>query len=236
MELIGKIFNFFKRKLIGLLSHDIHYQNFSYSQEGEDLILQRIFNDRKDGFYIDIGAHHPKRFSNTYIFYKKGWRGINIDPMPGSMSSFNKYRNGDINLEIGISSKEQELKYFIFNERALNTFNAIEAELKVFENPNKYFLKETKIIKTYSLATILNKYLKESQVIDFLSVDVEGLDLEVLKSNDWNKYKPNYILVEELRSTLEEVFSKSDVFNFFNELGYSLVSKTVNTSIYKKND
>jgi hypothetical protein len=64
----------------------------SYSQEGEDMILQRIFENQPCGFYVDVGAHHPKRFSNTYFFYKKGWRGINIEAMVGSRQLFNKMR------------------------------------------------------------------------------------------------------------------------------------------------
>lgn len=75
-----------------------------YSQEGEDLLLSRILGDKKDGFYVDVGAHHPFRFSNTYLLYKQGWRGINIDAMPGSMKLFNRFRPRDINIECGVAS------------------------------------------------------------------------------------------------------------------------------------
>jgi len=68
----------------------------SYSQEGEDMILRRLFEKQLTGFYVDVGAHHPKRFSNTYFFYKQGWHGINIDAMPGSMKLFEKIRPRDI--------------------------------------------------------------------------------------------------------------------------------------------
>ena len=95
----------------------------SYSQEGEDMILNKIFEFKKNGFYIDIGAHHPKRFSNTYFFYKKGWMGINVDAKPGSMYLFNKIRPRDINLEIGLNNEKSVLKYYSFNEPALNTFD-----------------------------------------------------------------------------------------------------------------
>ena len=74
----------------------------SYSQEGEDMVLYRIFEKQKSGFYVDIGAYHPKRFSNTYFFYKRGWRGINIEPNPEAIKLFKKYRVGDINLEMGV--------------------------------------------------------------------------------------------------------------------------------------
>ena len=85
------------------------YSLKSYSQEGEDMILKRFFEGKQRGFYVDVGSHHPKRFSNTYFFYKTGWRGINIDPMPGSMKLFDKIRTRDINLECGIFESEDEL-------------------------------------------------------------------------------------------------------------------------------
>lgn len=72
---------------------------------------------------MDVGAHHPKRFSNTHYFYKKGWRGINIDAMPGGMRLFRKIRPKDINLEIAISDKKRVLTYYVFNDHALNGFS-----------------------------------------------------------------------------------------------------------------
>ena len=95
----------------------------SYSQEGEDMILRRLFENQTKGFYVDVGAHHPIRFSNTYFFYKKGWRGINIDAMPGSMKLFNKIRPRDINIEKAISDKKEVLTYYVFNDPALNGFS-----------------------------------------------------------------------------------------------------------------
>ena len=98
------------------------WQRSSWSQEGEDLILARIFGDKPDGFYVDVGAHHPQRFSNTYYFYRRGWRGINIDAMPGSMLAFNRLRPLDINIELGIGSQPGKLNFYMFNEPALNGF------------------------------------------------------------------------------------------------------------------
>ena len=85
----------------------------SYSQEGEDMILRRLFERKDKGVYIDVGAHHPKKFSNTYYFYKKGWSGINLDAMPGSMLRFDKVRPRDLNIETAISDTKETLKYFI---------------------------------------------------------------------------------------------------------------------------
>lgn len=172
------------------------YDTKSFSQEGEDLILKRIFEHTKQGFYIDVGAHHPFRFSNTYLFYKQGWRGINIDAMPDSMKLFKRFRPKDINLEIPIGAKEGELEYFIFNEPALNTFDSLKVEPIL--QKSCYKLIKTQKLPIKPLHQILNQHLSAHQNIDFMSIDVEGLDYEVLSSNDWQKYRPKILLVEAL--------------------------------------
>lgn len=187
----------FAKKVIPLIKNGLKmYSTKSFSQEGEDLILKRIFERQKDGFYVDVGAHHPFRFSNTYIFYQRGWRGINIDAMPNSMSSFNKYRPRDINLEIPVGKSGSKLKYHIFNEPALNTFD--ETRIEDIIKKTEYTLIEKIEISIQSLKEILDVYLPKGQKIDFMSIDVEGLDLEVVQSNDWEKYRPKILLVESL--------------------------------------
>ncbi len=209
------------------------YSNLSYSQEGEDLVLKRIFGEQKTGFFVDIGAHHPKRFSNTYIFYLQGWRGINIDPLPGTKALFDKERPEDINIEVGISEIENELTYYAFNEPALNTFDKVEAYKK--NELKHYFIKEETIIKTYPLSSILEKHLNPNQQIDFMSIDVEGLDLQVLKSNNWFKFKPRIILVEELRTSISQIIKESLTHSYLISLNYQLHYRTFNTSFYKLN-
>lgn len=209
-----------------------NYKTNSYSQEGEDLIIDRFFENQSTGFFIDIGAHHPRRFSNTYLLYQKGWQGINIDPMPGVMKLFNKERPKDINLEIGISREKNILKYYIFNEKALNTFSESEAIIKSKINPTKYFIVNTININTYPLEKILDKYIDSSKKIDLMSIDVEGLDLDVLKSNDWNKHRPKIILIEELRTNIKALFKDSEINSFLEMQNYSLHFRTYNTSFY----
>lgn len=208
------------------------YATKSYSQEGEDMILRRIFEKQKTGFYVDIGAHHPKRFSNTYYFYKKEWRGINIDAMPGSMKLFWKMRPRDINLEIAVSDKKQELTYYMFNEPALNSFSKPLSKKR--DGKEKYKVCKEIKIKTLTLEEVLNNYLSKNMKIDFLSIDVEGLDFQVLTSNDWSKYKPNVILVEDLNFSFDNP-GNSKIYKFLIEKGYHLVAKTMNTLFYINN-
>lgn len=201
----------------------------SYSQEGEDMILRRIFEKQKTGFYVDVGAHHPKRFSNTYYFYKKGWRGINIDAMPGSMKFFQKIRARDINLEVAISNKKQELTYYMFNEPALNSFSKPLSKERDGKEEYKVY-KEIKI-KTLTLEEILDNYLPKDIKIDFLSIDVEGLDFQVLKSNNWYKYKPYVILIEALDFSFDNP-RNSKICRFLIGKKYHLLAKTFNTLIF----
>lgn len=94
-------------------------------QEGEDMILARYFESQSTtGFFVDIGAHRPKRFSNSYAFYRKGWRGINIDAMLVSMEIFKGDRKRDINIEIAISVEPHTMNYHIYNDPAMNSFSS----------------------------------------------------------------------------------------------------------------
>ncbi len=206
------------------------YKNNSFSQEGEDLILHKIFPDKTNGFYIDVGAHHPYRFSNTYYFYRKGWRGINIDAAPGSMKLFNKFRKRDINLEAAISNEEAELIFYKFNDPALNTF---DKDLALSRVGVKYRIIKEEIILTRNLKTILDNY--QVPQIDFMSIDVEGLELKVLESNDWNLYKPQILLVEFISTDLESIYD-TKLFKYVKSLEYTLFAKTYNTLFFSKNE
>ena len=216
-------------KLKGRLSYR-NYVNLSFSQEGEDLLLNRLLKGQEKGFYVDVGAHHPQRFSNTYKFYLLGWQGINIDPLPGTMAKFRQLRPRDINLELAISSEETELTYYSFDEPALNTFDPNEVRRKAEYDIHPVAEKN---IPTKKLSAVLDRYLPQGQQIDFVSVDVEGLDLAVLQSNNWEKYKPRFIIVEELWSDLERLLAESKLLTFLDTQGYSLLSKMYNSAIYK---
>ena len=210
------------------LFSDRNYYNVSYSQEGEDMILHKYFENKPSGFYVDIGAHHPKRLSNTYFFYKRGWRGINVDAMPGSMNTFNSLRKRDINLEIAVANVDKELTYYIFDEPAINGFSEEISEDRNLNSPYKIIDKIK--IRSEKLSSILEKYLPaDVKVIDFMSVDVEGLDLDVLKSNDWQKFRPKILLVELLNF---ESFDKDPISLFLISNGYKFQAKSFFTFFF----
>ncbi|MEQ8384400.1 MAG: FkbM family methyltransferase [Coleofasciculus sp. A1-SPW-01] len=206
------------------------YHSLSYSLEGEDMIISRFFTKKANGFYVDVGAHHPQRFSNTYRFYLQGWRGINIDPMPGSMDLFNQLRPRDINLEIAISEQREILTYYKLNDSALNGFcDKLSKEREKFLGCE--ILASLKM-PTQTLTEVLDKYLPPNQDIDFLSVDVEGLDLQVLKSNNWQRYRPLVVLAEDLNRFSLQRINESKVVSFMNQQDYQLYAKSVNTLIF----
>jgi len=208
------------------------YWTESYSQEGEDMILKRIFEFNENGFYVDVGSHHPKRFSNTYNFYKKGWKGINVDASPDSIETFNKMRSRDINIEAAVSDKPRELIFYRFSEPAINTFNPELAKEHI--EAGEELINEIKI-KTITLKELLWKYLPTFQEIDFMSIDVEGHDFEVLKSNNWKKYRPKFLLVELLHLSGFEQLTSNEIYKFLIENDYSLLAKTLNTYFFKDN-
>lgn len=212
-------------------NHLLDYSTKTYSQEGEDLILRKLFYGKEKGFYIDVGAHHPKRFSNTYYFYKKGWRGINIEARPGSKKLFDKLRPRDTNIEKAISCEPKDLKYYMFNDPALNGFNE-ENMLRLKDHP-KYKLIDTKIIKTTRLDVLLKEVISTDQQIDFMSIDVEELDYDVLKSNDWNLFRPKIILVEDPNYNFQ---NGSEISVFLESNNYKIFAKTFNTCFYSRNN
>lgn len=201
----------------------------SYSQEGEDMILKRIFGERKNGFYVDVGAHHPHRFSNTYVFYKSGWNGINIEPNPDIFKTFETDRRRDKNLQLGVSDREGLLTYYFFDEPALNTFDEEIVNSRLATTPYKVVGKSD--VPVERLDQILEKNLPQNCTIDFLSIDVEGFDLAVLKSNNWNIFRPKLVLVEALDQILEDAML-GEVCQFMKIQKYKLFAKTFNTFFF----
>jgi FkbM family methyltransferase len=206
------------------------YSNKSYSQEGEDMILRRIFRGQTQGFYVDVGAHHPRRYSNTYHFYRLGWSGINVEPNPDFAASFRAIRSRDINLQLGVAEHAGALRYYSFNEPALNTFDPELMKSRLTYPEVK--LVGTRDVEVRTLASILGSHLPEGRSVDFLTIDVEGLDFAVLKSNDWQRFRPKCVLVEVIGKTLDQVYG-SDISLYMRDRRYDLFAKTFNTVVFR---
>lgn len=206
-----------------------HSDIFS-SQEGEDILIKRLLKKiyNQKGFYIDIGAYDPVRFSNTFHFYLKGWNGINIDPNKKSIELFNKLRPRDINLNIGIGNNQETLEYFEFEEEAFNTFSKEQAE-NISKSSKTNFLGSS-IVPLDSIQNILKQYLPNNKDIIFMNIDVEGFELEVINSNDWSKYRPIIVCIEALEEKIDK-----EINIIMLEKKYLRVAKTKNTIFYIEN-
>lgn len=199
----------------------------SYSQSQEDLIIDKLLKKTKRGFYIDIGAYDPYRFNNTYRFYKKGWNGINIEPDNNNYLKFVKKRPKDINLNIGIGPKEGTFIFYKFFPDTLSTFYE--------KNANRYIKGGFKLVNKIKLPVkklsyVFSKYCSKKE-ISFISIDVEGNEIEILKSNNWNKYRPRIICVEAYTPFSEKKYSnkKSELERFMESKNYKLAYSNNNS-------
>jgi FkbM family methyltransferase len=194
------------------------FSKLSYSQFGEDLLVEVMLRKIENGIYVDIGAHHPRRISNTHLLNLKGWSGINVDLDPKLIERFLTERPKDISLVAALSDKEEVVRVRLFNEGAVNTIS--DAAVEAYKN--QWAIREEFEISSTTLKSLLDGHLPPGKRVNFLNVDVEGVDLKVLRGNDWNTYRPELVVVEiqglDLRRLLE-----SDIVRFMADVGYKMV-------------
>ncbi len=165
----------------------------SYSQNFEDIILNRALGDIHNGFYIDAGANDPTVASVTKHFYDNGWRGINIEPLPKHYKALCEQRPRDINLQVAVDSVAKKgILYEIEDVSGLSTLDKRLVERYRKEGFSVY----ERNIDVLTLQSIWEKYIDHEQSVHFLKIDVEGLEERVLKGIDLSKYRPWIILVE----------------------------------------
>lgn len=211
------------------------YKKESFSQCGEDLIVQYIFNLRgvTQPSYIDIGANHPFFISNTAMFYEQGCRGINIEANPEFHEIFNKHRPDDINLNIGISNKLEELDFYIMEDNTLSSFSKTECK-HMMQHGKK--LKEVRKTKLNTVSNILLEYF-ENKFPDFMSIDVEGMDFEILKSINFAQSFPKVICVEAADySPVGAGDRRNELIDFLVTKGYYEYANTNLNAIMVKNE
>jgi len=217
--------------LYKILRKERRFGTISFAQEGEDRVLQRFLCDQKKGFFVDVGAYHPFRFSNTYTFYRSGWNGINIDANQDAIALFNKFRPLDINVCAVIGLGKTRMTYVQFKEGALNTCSPNLA--MEYEQKSGHIVTKRSMVQPVQLRDVLNEHMPPGKEFSFLSVDVEGLDLEVLQSNDWDSYRPLLVLVEVLGvQTLNDV-ETTPIWKYMKDKGYFCAAKTFNTLFFK---
>ena len=209
---------------LSILKKKIYSPKKSYSFGGCDLLVDYIFKSKKRGFYLDVGCQHPVSNNNTYLLYKRGWNGMNIDLDPKNIRLFNLERPDEINICKCVSSDNSEKDLFFFHPGS--PINSLEK--KTTKDKSNFTLKK---IKTYTLNSILEDH--KILDIDYFNLDVEGHEIDILKDFDIKHYKPKVISVEFIDYQMKKLEFKnndinrvlqSDLYKYFISNDYHFVN------------
>jgi FkbM family methyltransferase len=200
-----------------------------WSQYGEDCVLSNWFPGRRDGFYVDVGAYHPTKGSNTYLLRRRGWRGVNVDLDEAKILAFRILRPGDVNVVAAVS--DRVIVRAVYSDKWYSTRATLSTEIATGTDAAAF--RRTREVTTTTLTAILDASPFRDRPIDLLSVDVEGEDLNVLRGLDFGRYKPALVLVERLSTELEDILD-SDLHRLLMTLGYRFANWVGYTLFYRR--
>jgi FkbM family methyltransferase len=198
----------------------------------EDVSIVKFFPKNEKGFFVDVGCFHPIKYNNTYRLYKKGWRGINIDIDAIKIEGFNWVRPKDQNICVAVSQEEGEVSYWS-NGFYTPTITLDENFAKSKEGKKYQYIKKT--TKSKPLTQIIDESSFANRRIDFLTIDVEGFDHEVLLSLDFEKYSPKLIAFESQMNRFSDIIEE-DSYKFLMSKGYELVNWVGMTLLFLSKD
>ena len=210
---------FFKFYLIYMsIKYKYFSKKHSYSQFGEDIIINNFFGDFI-GTYVDVGCYHPIKYSNTALLHKKGWNGVNIDLNKKSIDLFDACRKNDKNIFACLSDKKEEVEVYIDSE-----FSALNSMYP--KNVEEFGLKNFKKMKFKT--SLFSELISNN--FDFLNIDCEGNDLKILKTIDLKKYTPKIINIEVSEN------DNNEIYEYLNLYDYSIFEVKSLSHIFKKNE
>lgn len=216
--------SFFKKLYLkfNLLHKKIVSPKIYFSFSGVDSILENIFRNKNDGFYIDVGCQHPIKNNNTFLLHKKGWKGINIDLDKDNIDLFKSSRPHDDNFNKAISDVVKEVDLYFYHKKS--PINTIDKRTSDFQTAK---VSSVKKVMTDSLDNIISKSKYNNRNFNLLSIDVEGHELNVLKGFDFDKYSPDVIVIEYLDLSAPKIEVKNlNVVNVIDcEIYHYLISK-----------
>lgn len=208
------------------------HSKISYSQSAEDILIESIFGALgiHRPSYIDIGAHAPIYLSNTYLFYLKGCRGVCIEPNPILHKNIQKKRKYDICLNMGVgTSSATEADFYIMSSSTLSTFSKEDAERMASYGTEK--IEKVISVPLISFSEVVKKYFQTCP--NLISLDVEGLDLAILKTIDFSKFRPEVFCVETLTYTEDNLEEKiTSTIEFMLSKGYIIYADTYVNTIF----
>jgi FkbM family methyltransferase len=224
------VFRFIKPPIIN--SEFDNYRKISYSQAGEDLLLKYLFNSKgiPNPTYLDIGTNHPYLNNNTFLFYCNGSRGVCVEADSTLINEITRLRPEDKVVNVGVSvSEAKEAEFYIFNDSGLNTFDKKEAEFR--QSSGNYFIVSTVKVPLETINNVMLEYFPVYP--DLLALDIEGLDLEVLKTIDWVKFPIPVICTETCTYSENHIKPKDErTTEFMNSIGYIMYADTYINTIY----
>ena len=201
---------------------------------GEDLFIQDYFKNQSKGFYVDVGCYHPLDGNNTQLLYKNGWSGINFDINYYSVKLFDFLRKRDLNIHSGISRKKSKLTMYYRKE--INMLNTLDKKIAKIHFRNGY---KKKNIQVNTLNFFISKKFKKLNRIDFINIDVEGYELDALKSLNFSTYKPQLICIEihnikKMYDTNYKYLKSNDVYNYLINKKYKVIWKNKYSFIFER--
>tara|TARA_B100000886_G_scaffold174407_1_gene119382 strand:- start:110 stop:721 length:612 start_codon:yes stop_codon:yes gene_type:complete len=200
---------------------------------GEDLVVNNFFKNKTNGNYVDVGCYHPIDGNNTYLLFKNGWEGVNIDLNKISIDLFNRARKKDENFRVAVSNRSKKIKFYY--RKKINMLNTINKKFA-----NNSFKKGYSIdyIQARTLSSILKESKLKNKKIDFLNIDIEGNEINALKTLDFKIYRPKLICVEIHNFTSNRLkkgnFKDNSIYKFLKQKGYKHIWKNEFSFIFKR--
>lgn len=202
----------------------------TFSHSGEDRFLSVLFQNIDRGFYVDFGCFHPTIYSNTFLLYRRGWRGLNLDANPDAINSMNRERPDDINVFMAVAEERGTAQLTYFGEFASS--NTISRDFAAdIVRKQGVEIKRLIDVACDSTAAILDKFLEKDTKIDYWNVDLEGFDLVALRTNNWAKYRPTVISVEDFEVAIADA-SRSKIHSLMTDLDYAAAGRYLYTTFY----
>ena len=204
----------------------------SYGATGEDVLINKIFKNKIDGYFVDVGALHPINGSLTYNLSKKGWKGLNIDLLRENLILFNFFRKKDKNINLAISKNKGVINAYIFERGSgVNTTNkkwADKWKKKIGKNYSIIKIKKNSLNNVFS-------YYKVNKKFELLNIDVEGHEIDVLKGINFKNIRPKIITIEIHVKKTEQIF-KTEIYKLLKKNNYELISQYYQTSFFKSSE
>jgi len=211
----------------------IFFPKKSYSMLGEDLVVSNFFKNKNNGNYVDVGCYHPIDGNNTYLLSKNGWKGVNIDLNKISIDLFNRARKKDENFRVAVSNKSKKIKFYY--RKKINMLNTINKKFANNSFKKGYYID---YIQARTLSSILKESKLKNKKIDFLNIDIEGNEINALKTLDFKIYRPKLICVEIHNFTSNRLkkgnFKNHSIYKFLKQKGYKHFWKNEFSFIFKR--